>query len=517
MQSLVRLHARLVASYGQKKVIVGAGLLGVLVAFFIGQFFIGAVVPEEAATSLPVVTVLTVGELMDTSLSVPTLGTVSAMSEARLVTETGGRVTSVRYKLGDRVGAGSIIATLENSRERAVLLQAEGSYDAARASALTSDVGSASAERAYDEALTQATNAYRSAYTTANDVLRNTVDQVFSNPDTAMTGVRIDSNGRSLELIATRRALETTMDTWGTKIQSDFGTNGSSLLSEADSATRQLSNLVTTITALLTDNDAVPNEIELAALRSDFATAQRELNGTLQTLSGARTALIGAETAKTQAQISGSRGEVSLSDAHIKQALGALHLAQANLEKTIIRSPISGTLDALTIKEGTTVAPGTPAALISGIGALEIVAYIHESDTAQVKVGTPVLIEGGAKGVVTQMASALDPATKKIEIRIGITESTTDLTSGETVRITLTSENTDSSNPSILLPIVSIKMTPNGPIVFSVRDDNTLIPHDVTLGAIIGDRIVIEEGVTTDLAIVTDARGLRAGERITVK
>jgi hypothetical protein len=132
-------------------------------------------------------------------------------------------------------------------------------------------------------------------------------------------------------------------------------------------------------------------------------------------------------------------------------------------------------------------------------------------------VGAPVTIEDNGSGVVTQIASAIDPLTKKIEVRVGISEEENILTNGESVRLAITTESgTASEATDISLPVIAIKMTPEGPVVFSVNNENILVPHPVTLGAIAGDTVVTT-GIDSNLTIVTDARGLRAGEVVTIK
>jgi len=43
-----------------------------------------------------------------------------------------------------------------------------------------------------------------------------------------------------------------------------------------------------------------------------------------------------------------------------------------------------------------------------------------------------------------------------------------------------------------------------------------LVAHPVTLGPIQGGKILLSEGVTADMEIVTDARGLQEGQEVVV-
>jgi hypothetical protein len=52
--------------------------------------------------------------------------------------------------------------------------------------------------------------------------------------------------------------------------------------------------------------------------------------------------------------------------------------------------------------------------------------------------------------------------------------------------------------------------------VFSVDNDHRLVAYPISVGSIVGSGIVILEGLTLDMEIVKDARGLRAGQKVVV-
>src|SRR5690606_35525674 len=111
----------------------------------------------------------------------------------------------------------------------------------------------------------------------------------------------------------------------------------------------------------------------------------------------------------------------------------------AAYEKTIVRSPIAGSVNALYLKEGTYVAPGTPAAVVANNGSLEITTSVGETEGARIKIGDRVRIENTADGVVTAIAPAIDPMTGKISVKIGVEDDST-LDNGSTVRVSFLME-----------------------------------------------------------------------------
>lgn len=368
MNIVTKTQARLVTRFGKTRVHVGLALLSIACIYLGFSFMGGSDVAVEEVPATPATRTVSLYNIsaVDDGTAVRTADGNAFIVRA----ESAGRVERIA-KVGDIVTRGAIVAQIENSAQRAAVLQAQGAYEAARASAATSDVGSASADRAYREALTQATNAYRGAFATADDVLRNIVDQVFSQADSSNPGVRIDSNGRAPEISNERVALETIFDTWALKTNTDLNTNGTVLLSEAESNVTRLSNFVTTLATLLSEDDALPNDAELEALRTDFAGARSTLNGALQSLSGARTALIAAKSAQEQAAISATNGNVSLADAQVKQALGVLESARAALAKTSVKTPVAGTVTAVSISVGDIINVGSDVVFVASNATME--------------------------------------------------------------------------------------------------------------------------------------------------
>ena len=54
-------------------------------------------------------------------------------------------------------------------------------------------------------------------------------------------------------------------------------------------------------------------------------------------------------------------------------------------------------------------------------------------------------------------------------------------------------------------------------MVFTVNENNILIAHVVQEGPLLGDSIVILEGITAEMEIVLDARVLNEGDTVVVE
>jgi HlyD family secretion protein len=470
-----------------------------------------SVVTDDVVQKDRVVTLASVSDLSANTSPLPLIGTVSSVSEATIRAESGGKL-SVYKKLGDYVAAGTVIAEFENSAERAAVLQAEGAYDGAKASKSLSGSN-------FTEGKAQALNTFSSAYSTFDDVIRTKTDGVFRSPDNAgdikfLMSVpnaqlvsNIETERTSIEATLLARQIRNTNLT----ANDDLVTELTALRAEGDSIKAYLDDLASAYSKAL-PNDLI-NQAAIDAGKSAVALARTTMSGTLTQISATKSTLI-AQSAQSEA----SGTVTSTSDAQLKQMLGNLNAAQSRLAKTIVRSPISGTINSLSVSNGDVVSNGGAIAVVSNNGALEIVAYITDEDAKQIAVGNKVNIDGGVAGVVTRIAAAIDPITRKIEVKVGIVGDGSKLINGQSVRVDVARlQKTASTLKTIKIPLSALKITPQGSFVFTVDTATSkLVSHEVKDGALMGDQIEILSGITPDMQIVVDARGLKAGTVVTV-
>jgi multidrug efflux pump subunit AcrA (membrane-fusion protein) len=478
------------------------------------------------------VRVASVALLSENLSPISLLGTVTSRSEATIRAEGGGKLVAVYKKLGDYVQAGGVIAQFENSAERASVLQAEGAFDAANAGQDIAQTGSdianinnASADVSLEGAKTQSRNTITAAYSTLDDAIRTKTDSAFRNPQTreahlivtvadAKLIIKIDEERIAIEsMLRAREERNRTLDA-----QNDLLGELSKIEDEARMVRDYLDDLSFAYSRSIVDNNA--SQAAIDGFKANTGIARSAVSGALTSIAQSRNALNASISANEIAEknvIQGNTQSIVSGAAQIKSAQGNLDAAKARLEKTIMRSPISGTINSITIETGDFVAPFTEVAVVSNNSALELVASVTDEEARQLTVGDKVTIEGGAQGVITKVAPALDPKTKKIEVRIGILGSTTALINGQSVQVSALRTKIPAAKniEEMRVPLSALKITPTGVIVFSVTSSSTLLGHVVKEGALLGDQIVIISGVTPDMEIVTDARGLEEGVHVT--
>lgn len=494
-------------SLSRKWQIAIAILIAILLVALIALLLSGGK-KEETVNSLRTVTLSSVGALSGNGDSVSVIGTVRSVSEAEILAQSGGTVRRVHTRIGAQVPAGAIIAELDNASERAVVLQAQGSYEAALAARNITLLQAGNTGESLEEAQTSARNAYRSGYTTVDNALEVYIDPLLSGVD------RVE--GVDARMTATRAEIRDELNTWRRSLDTLESQNPETLLARAEATTQKVS-------AFLTEFARVANSLDSGASttqRSGVATARASVDGVLASLSAEREALRSAQTAVGVAaqQTTSTGSRTASADASVKQALGSLRLAQANLEKTIVRAPIAGTINYLPIRVGDYVTSFNHVATVANNGSLEIVTYVSEADRELITVGESVVVENSYNGIITSIAPALDPNTKRIEVRVAVTGST-ELVNGQSVRIAFahTSIRTEAvSNGPVLLPLATVKLRADDRVVYTVDEANKLVAVPVEIGAVRGDRIEITSSLPLEVRIVTDARGLSEGQEVNV-
>lgn len=487
----------------------------------------------DAPASLSYVQVASVASLSSQGGALPLTGAVTSLNKAAILSQSSGEVISLRHSIGDYVGAGEIIGQFENSAQRAAVLQAQGSYDAAAVAlakvsgttAQNSSITSAQADSSAKDAVTSATTALKSAYGALDDAVHAKTDPFFGSPRSSspkFLSYTIPDSQLVLDIENGRSTLEAVLadaqTIAGVTASTDVDGDISAMTAHARTILAFIDNVVQAM------NQAVPNPTFTAATiatnQTTAAAARSEVVAAISSLTTAKSAygaaVSSAATAANSAT-SGSQSDIAAAQASLKTAEGALNAAKAALEKTIIRSSISGVIVSLPITRGDYVSAFSPVAQVSNPNALYVESFVTSDDAKTLAVGDKASIGDSAAGAITFVAPAIDPTNGKVEVKIGITSGEGSLTDGEVVTVSIERKQHVSAAASVTtLPLASLKMTPQGPVVFSIGTTSALVAHGVTLGATLGGRVVIESGLTPDMQIVTDARGLSEGQTVAV-
>ncbi len=496
--------------YGMRTVLAVLAVLIIVSTFGIVKMFGGSSATESPVLidTTPLVETTTVANSA-TESSISFIGTVEALDRAVIESEASGRVTRVNVALGDQVAAGSIIAQLENASQAAAVLQAEGVYEAALAAAAQSDIGVDESATNLNNAKTTAVSTIKSAFNTINNILVSDIDSYFNQPQSPAPKLVIAGKGSTRTLEIQRVAVGDMMADWKSDV--DGVTVDSDLANALGTSLQNVDEILDMVDTFL----IIFKEDENSSRTNDFTAIRTTILNTQLALENAITGLTSALDSVRRAALAASGGSSSASDAQIKQALGSLRSAQANFAKTIIRTPIAGTVNKIDVQAGDFISSFEQVAIIANNDALEISIFVGENDLANISVEDEVLIEDSEIGVVTNIAPAVDPVTLKSEVKVA-TEST-NLTTGNTVTVSLkNSELLGKADAPLLVPLTAVKFTADAGSMFTVSSDGILESRAVLIGPISGSFVTITEGIDKDTEFVVDVRGLSAGQSVEV-
>lgn len=247
------------------------------------------------------------------------------------------------------VAEGAIVAQVENSAQRASLLQAEGAYEAAVAASGGNKNSQASARQ-------DGVRTWKAATVSVAETLRTSIDTYYADirGTGGTSGFKLEAFGAAPDLNAARNSIERTiLDRWETESITD--SNATEKLAQLDTDLATIGALVDKIAALV-PRQSITNvypESSRAADAAALAAARAAITTQQEAVDSARTAITNA---------SGS-GDAS-AQAQVKQALGILEAARAAYAKTVVRTPFAGTLTSVNVTAGDIISAGGDVAII---------------------------------------------------------------------------------------------------------------------------------------------------------
>jgi HlyD family secretion protein len=210
------------------------------------------------------------------------------------------------------------------------------------------------------------------------------------------------------------------------------------------------------------------------------------------------------------ATVEASVAAVQQAEAQVNQKAGAVAVARTNLQYTVIRSPIDGTVVARNVDVGQTVAASLQAPTLFTIAQdltkMQVYAKTDESNVGKVKVGRPVTFKVDAfpkdtfKGVVSQVR--MNPVTVQNVVNydaiIDFDNPELKLFPGMTAYVTIPVASADNT---LKVPNGALRYAPrlskatleelqasagieaeSGTVVWKLRPDNSVEPVRVALG-----------------------------------
>lgn len=462
-------------------------------------------------------------------------GTVTPVQEVDLAFERNGRIARIPASVGDHVAAGQLLAALENSELRADLAQAQAALENQRAKLDALLAGSTEEEVRLAE--TKVTNAeqtlrdtrealestLKSAYTKADNAIRNHADQFFTNPRTTTPSFdyNIANSRLTTELEATRPTIEEDLIVWDQKLRSLTTLSRDELTAHADAIREDLEHMADFLRDLalainklspsgsLTEADIEGYQADVSSARTDINTAISNLLSDKKAFASARSALAVAERERDVTTAHATPEEIAQQKAAIKEAEANVTRIKAQIANTTIRAPFSGTITAREFDPGEIVSSQSPILSLISDAQFRIEANIPEVDIAKVEIGDTAdvtLDTYGDEIVFEARVTKIDPAATEIEgvptykTTLVFTERDERIRAGMTANVDiLTAQRKD----VVAISGRAIQREGGRTFVRVMRADGTVEERDVTTGLSSFDgRIEITEGLSAGEEVV---------------
>ncbi len=349
-------------------------------------------------------------------------GKVVAAKEVDLGFSQSGRVTGVYAVVGRYASQGSTLAVVENGDLRAALLQKEAALENQQAKLAALKAGT----RAEEVAVAQSAvtndalgliDALQDAYRAADGAVHNTLDQFITNPRTSPSLVFPVADSNLKTSTESKRLLaEAALATWGSEVVS---LNASSDLSQA--AVRAQSTL-SSIVSLLSDangaiNRAIPStqtsQTTLDTYSAAVAVARTNINTSVSAVTSAKAALDASIKNLALKKAGTTPEDILAQEAQVKAAVADVAAAAAQVQKTAISAPFSGTITSVDAKVGKIVSPNTPEISMISAGAFQVESYVPEVNIALIHLSDKASVTLDAYGDSVPFGASvisIDPA-----------------------------------------------------------------------------------------------------------
>lgn len=550
-------------------------LLGliIIVAFFGGR---GGETEEEVVESERAtrVEVIDLNEYRESMRSVKASGQVEALEQVELRSEATGRVVYTNVAIGDTVYPGQVLVSINAGSLAAQLEQARADLEAMQATkvqleaALVSQQATlADLERGpkpeelqlsqtqVEKAKQDLANHYadvkttlKSAQSDMHEIVYQNIDGLFTNPRTNDPALIFGTENQlvKLQAQADRRRVETLLPSWLAEIDSITS------LTTQDQLDVHIQTAITNINKVRTLLDALTSAALDAVGKSDdtkagylslLDTQRGSVNTTLasvesqqQTIASQKVTVkqtedqllltkAGTSNERIQAQeavVNQAKAQITSQEAAIKRAVGVIHGIQAELGKTVVRSPIRGTVSTLEPRTGEFLTSGALVASVVNTEGLQVKAFIDSSDLWMVTKGASVKIDERFQGEVIHVAPSIDPATKKVEVRIVVNDSDTETIGtppvvGQFVEVVIFSNiDEEGVTQTMQLPLQAIHTEGDKAFVFTINEDNKIESFEVELGNLVGVDVEVKTDVSELHMILASVRGVAVGDLVEI-
>lgn len=382
--------------------------IAVIVVIAIGIIWFVASRPRAATYQLFTVQRGTLTEIVNVT------GNVTSTLNTNLAFENGGTIATVYKKEGSHVTLSEVIAKLDTQGLEAQLAEANANVDAKNATLKKLQAGptpenvAVSQTALYTAAQTlknsyaNVPNTITSAYTSANDAVRNQLSAFFTSAETNSPALTFSLGSSQItnNIIYERVKSSIELNLWQTEEQNITSATPSSTLDVMlQNALSHLSIIKTLLTVSL---NAIVNAANLAATTAttyntnitaglnEVNTSIGNINTLAQNIASEKASLAQAQAALNLTLAGSTKEDIDAQAAQVGQAQANAQAIQVKINKSSLIAPLSGTVTKQNAKAGEIASAGIAVVSLLADHGLEINANIAEADIGKVNIGDAV-------------------------------------------------------------------------------------------------------------------------------
>lgn len=429
-------------------------------------------------------------------------GKIKPAESVNLAFDHGGKVAEIYVKLGDNITVGQNLVKLENSDLYAQLLQVDANLKVQQAKLEELQKGTwpeelQIAETESSGSIKNLTNVIQDSYSKAIDAVKNRIDQMFIKTEIVYQAslnsnfynigdfsLRADVESRRLAIEIALRQWKISLDSLSSNKNLDaFILETKTNLNLIRDFTNRMNDYFNTI-----DLNSLMAQNYLTTYKGYVSSANTSINAALSTLLAAEQSYKTTQDQLTFKKAGATIEQINAQKAQIESAQASILLAQAQLSKSIIKSPIDGIVAKVNASVGEIININNAAVTIISKSKFEIETNIPEADIAKVKIGNDAKITLDAYGsdvVFDAKVSEIDLDSTIIEgvptykTKLIFTNNDDRIISGMTANITII---TATKNDVIIIPYRAITTTNGEKFVSLEISKNKTEDRKITIG-----------------------------------
>jgi HlyD family secretion protein len=473
----------------------------------------------------------TMGPLVE---EVDATGDVKAADEIDLGFQIGGKVVNAGPKVGTHVAAGQTLGALSSADLQAAVEQAQAALQVQQANLASlqagatpqtlavSQTGVSNAQASLAQANQSVVAAAEDAYAKSDDAIHNKVDQFIANPRTATPTLLLTlSNSQDQQsIISGRLQMEELLNAWQQYLsalpsdpaQIDVSALASTTRANLDQVSAYLNLVATGLTEATPSQTYTAATIQgyesnIAAARANVSADLTAINSAVTALTAAQSALASAQSQLTLTQAPPTGTSLEAQEAQVASAQASLDAARAQLAKSVISAPISGTITINSMEPGEIAAAGSPEISMISDTQFQFETYISEADLSKVQSGDAASVELDAyqdqapfPAHVTQIdpAATVQNGVSSYKVTLQFDQNDPRIQSGETGSVKITAQS-----------LQGVMSVPTSAVITSGAG------HFVMKKTPSGDQEVpVELGISSDSGYTQIISGLSAADEI---